>query len=96
MQDTYKYTLFLITDKSKRKNYYSNILGHLPIFGDREQFKELVNKGTYQSYDNRVYFAGPCMAGKSSLASVFIGVEIPKSWNSTMGFLFILAKMELT
>lgn len=48
-------------------------------------FSDLVACGTFASYENRVYLAGPCNIGKSSLASILIGEEIPKTWYSTNG-----------
>jgi hypothetical protein len=48
-------------------------------------------KGTFISYDNCVYLGGACNVGKSTLASILIGEEIPKEWISTDG-LNIFAK----
>lgn len=48
-------------------------------------FKDLISKGDFASYENRVYLAGACNTGKSSLASILIGDEVPKKWNSTDG-----------
>lgn len=39
----------------------------------------------YQSFDNRVFLAGACNCGKSTLASVLIGDDIPQTWKSTDG-----------
>ncbi|CAG2256576.1 unnamed protein product [Mytilus edulis] len=39
----------------------------------------------YQSFDNRVFLAGACNSGKSTLASVLIGDDIPQTWKSTDG-----------
>lgn len=50
-----------------------------------KEFEDLISKGDYASYENRVYLAGCCNIGKSSLASILIGDEVPKRWNSTDG-----------
>ncbi|CAG2245229.1 unnamed protein product [Mytilus edulis] len=52
-----------------------------------DDFKNLVALGTFASYENRVYLAGPCNIGKSSLASILIGETIPKNWVSTDGLI---------
>ncbi|XP_063405757.1 uncharacterized protein LOC134689720 [Mytilus trossulus] len=52
---------------------------------NRNDFQDLVALGTFASYENRVFLAGPCNIGKSSLASILIGEEIPKTWFSTDG-----------
>ncbi|XP_052096776.1 uncharacterized protein LOC127731938 [Mytilus californianus] len=54
---------------------------------NRNDFQDLVALGTFASYENRVYLAGPCNIGKSSLASILIGEEIPKTWFSTDGLI---------
>ncbi|CAC5391859.1 unnamed protein product [Mytilus coruscus] len=54
---------------------------------NRNDFQDLVSLGTFASYENRVYLAGPCNIGKSSLASILIGEEIPKTWFSTDGLI---------
>lgn len=48
-------------------------------------FKMFITKGDYESFENRVYLAGACNVGKSCLASILIGEEIPKKWISTNG-----------
>ncbi|CAC5414814.1 unnamed protein product [Mytilus coruscus] len=53
----------------------------------RNDFKDLVALGTYVSYENRVYLAGPCNIGKSSLPSILIDDVIPKTWFSTNGLI---------
>ncbi|XP_063406317.1 uncharacterized protein LOC134690270 [Mytilus trossulus] len=53
----------------------------------KNDFQDLVALGTFASYENRVYLAGPCNIGKSSLASILIGEEIPKTWFSTDGLI---------
>lgn len=58
-------------------------LSHL----NRIDFKDLVALGTFASFENRVYLAGPCNTGKSSIASVLIGETIPKKWISTDGLI---------
>lgn len=54
---------------------------------NRDDFKNLVALGTFATYENRVYLAGPCNIGKSSLASILIGEEVPKTWFSTDGLI---------
>lgn len=39
----------------------------------------------YESFDNRVFLAGACNCGKSTLASILIGDVIPLTWQSTDG-----------
>lgn len=58
-------------------------LSHL----NRDDFQDLVALGTFASYENRIYLAGPCNTGKSSLASILIGEDIPKTWISTDGLI---------
>lgn len=54
---------------------------------NRDDFKNLVALGTFDSYENRVFLAGPCNIGKSSLASILIAEAIPKTWRSTDGLI---------
>ncbi|XP_071141937.1 uncharacterized protein [Mytilus edulis] len=54
---------------------------------NRDDFQDLVAAGTFASYENRVYLAGSCNIGKSSLASILIGEVIPKTWVSTEGLI---------
>ncbi|XP_071150606.1 uncharacterized protein [Mytilus edulis] len=54
---------------------------------NKGDFKDLVALGTFASYENKVYLAGPCNTGKSSLASILIGEKIPKTWVSTDGLI---------
>ena len=53
--------------------------------GNPDEFKVLLSHGTYDSYENTVYLAGSCNVGKSSLASILIGITIPVEWKSTNG-----------
>jgi hypothetical protein len=55
------------------------------MMSTNKEVKELLSKGTFQSYDNCVYLGGACNVGKSTLASILIGEEIPPLWNSTDG-----------
>jgi Fe-S cluster assembly ATPase SufC len=49
--------------------------------------KELISKGTFMAFENRVYLAGACNVGKSTLASILLGEEIPQRWKSTDGLI---------
>jgi hypothetical protein len=55
------------------------------MMGTSDETKELLVKGTFKSYENCVYLAGGCNVGKSTLASILIGEEIPTHWISTDG-----------
>ncbi|VDI32630.1 epidermal growth factor receptor kinase substrate 8 [Mytilus galloprovincialis] len=57
----------------------------LSWIGDPSEFKVILSKGMYQSFDNRVFLCGACNCGKSTLASVLIGDVIPLTWKSTDG-----------
>ncbi|CAG2254325.1 unnamed protein product [Mytilus edulis] len=61
-----------------------SLLSRLPKM-NMSDFKNLMSKGDYASYENRVFLAGACNVGKSCLASILIGEEIPKKWYSTDG-----------
>lgn len=56
------------------------------------EFKALLSKGTYASYENRVYLAGSVKTGKSTLARVLIGEQIPTDWKSTDGLIIHFGK----
>jgi GTP-binding protein EngB required for normal cell division len=56
-----------------------------PMMDTAEEIKELISKGTFMAYENRVYLAGACNVGKSTLASILLGEEIPQNWKSTDG-----------
>jgi GTP-binding protein EngB required for normal cell division len=58
-----------------------------PMMGTADEMKELISKGTFIGYENRVYLAGACNVGKSTLASILLGEEIPQSWKSTDGLI---------
>jgi Fe-S cluster assembly ATPase SufC len=63
-----------------------------PMMGTVEETKELISKGTFVAYENRVYLAGACKVGKSTLASILLGEEIPQSWKSTNGLIIYFGK----
>jgi Fe-S cluster assembly ATPase SufC len=63
-----------------------------PMMGTVEETKELISKGTFVAYENRVYLAGACKVGKSTLASILLGEEIPKIWKSTNGLIIYFGK----
>ena len=56
-----------------------------PMIGTAEEMKELISKGTFKIFENCVYLAGACNVGKSTLASILLGEEIPQSWIPTDG-----------
>ncbi|VDH97164.1 Hypothetical predicted protein [Mytilus galloprovincialis] len=47
--------------------------------------KDLISKGDFASYENRVHLAGAMNIGKSSLASTLIGEKVPTAYHSTDG-----------
>lgn len=49
--------------------------------------RNIFTDGSYESYDNTIYLSGACNVGKSTLASQFIGQEIPQTWKSTDGLM---------
>jgi ABC-type glutathione transport system ATPase component len=55
------------------------------MMGTSDEMQELLLKGTFTSYENCVYLGGACNVGKSTLASILIGEEIPQHWKSTDG-----------
>ena len=63
-----------------------------PMMGTAEEMKELLSKGTFKAYENRVYLAGACNVGKSTLASILLGEEIPQCWNSTNGLIIYFGR----
>ena len=58
-----------------------------PMMDTAEEIKELISKGTFMAYDNRVYLAGACNVGKSTLASILLDEEIPQRSKSTDGLI---------
>ena len=62
------------------------------MMGTAEQMKEVISKGTFMAYENRVYLAGASNVGKSTLASILLGEEIPQSWKSTDGLIIYFGK----
>ena len=60
-------------------------VAQFPMMGTSDEMKELLLKGIFLSFENCVYLAGACNVGKSTLASILIGEDIPKEWNSTDG-----------
>ncbi|XP_071138755.1 uncharacterized protein [Mytilus edulis] len=74
------------SDKTKENDI------QLPWLVDAEEFKRMLSHGEYLSYDNLLSLGGPCRAGKSTLASVLIGEEIPLKWNSTDGLVIYFGR----
>ncbi|XP_071165947.1 uncharacterized protein [Mytilus edulis] len=64
----------------------------LPWLVDANEFKCMLSQGEFLSYDNRLSLGGPCKAGKSTLASVLIGEDIPLQWNSTDGLVIFFGR----
>jgi polynucleotide 5'-kinase involved in rRNA processing len=62
------------------------------MMGTAEEMKELISKGTFMAYDNRVYLAGACNVGKSTLASILLDEEIPEIWKSTNGLMIYFGR----
>ncbi|VDI27517.1 palmitoyltransferase ZDHHC13/17 [Mytilus galloprovincialis] len=67
---------------------------HFPFPGisDANEFKKLIAMGTFESYENRVYLAGPCNSGKSSLASILIGGKVVTKWRSRDGLIIYFGR----
>ena len=55
------------------------------MMGTSDEMKDLLSEGSFKSYENLVYLAGACNVGKSTLASILIGKEIPQHWKPTDG-----------
>jgi ABC-type ATPase involved in cell division len=55
-------------------------------------FQNLISKGTFMAYENRVYLAGACNVGKSTLTSILLGEEIPQRWKSTNGLVIYFGR----
>ena len=62
------------------------------MMGTAEEMKELISKGTFMAFENRVYLAGACNVGKSTLASILLGEEIPQHWKSTDGLIIYFGR----
>ncbi|XP_076095731.1 uncharacterized protein LOC143066806 [Mytilus galloprovincialis] len=65
---------------------------HLPWLVNAKVFQCMLSQGEFLSYDNRLSLGGPCKAGKSTLASVLIGEDIPLQWNSTDGLVIFFGR----
>ena len=63
-----------------------------PMMGTAKEMGELISKGTFMAYANRVYLAGACNVGKSTLASILLDEEIPQSWKSTDGLIIYFGR----
>ena len=57
-----------------------------------EEVQDLISKGTFMAYENRVYLVGACNVGKSTLTSILLGEEIPQSWKSTNGLVIYFGR----
>ncbi|CAC5420912.1 unnamed protein product [Mytilus coruscus] len=60
-----------------------DVIGLLDV--ESNEFQQLLSRGHFISYENRLFLAGPCNVGKTSLASILIDEEIPHVWDSTNG-----------
>lgn len=72
------------------KSYFTDF--PFPGISDANELKKLITKGTFESYENRVYLAGPCNSGKSSLASILIGGKVVTKWCSTDGLIIYFGR----
>ena len=54
-------------------------------FETSEGFKDVMKKGTYKCYWNRVYLVGNFNIGKTTLAKVLVGDVVPEVRESTDG-----------
>ena len=63
-----------------------------PMMGTTEEIIELISKGTFMAYENRVSLAGACNVGKSTLTSILLGEEIPHSYKSTDGLIIYVGR----
>ena len=63
-----------------------------PMMGTAEEMKELISKGTFMAFENRIYLAGACNVGKSTLANILLGEEIPQRWKSTDGLIIYFGR----
>ena len=57
------------------------------MMSSAEEVKELISEGEFMAYENRIYLAGASNVGKSTLASILLGKEIPQIWKSTNGLI---------
>ncbi|XP_076080074.1 uncharacterized protein LOC143050853 [Mytilus galloprovincialis] len=64
----------------------------LPWLVGTREFQRMLSHGEYLSYENRLSLGGPCKAGKSTLASMLIGEDIPLQWNSTDGLVIYFGR----
>lgn len=61
----------------------NDVTGLLDV--EKSEFQQLLSRGHFTSYENRLFLAGPCNVGKTSLASILIDIKIPLVWDSTNG-----------
>lgn len=52
----------------------------------------MLSNGEFLSFENCVSLCGPSKAGKSTLASLLIGEDIPLTWNSTDGLVIYFGR----
>lgn len=53
--------------------------------GTASDLQELLRDSSFQSFWNRVYLVGPNSVGKSCLAKILVGEQVPQSRKSTDG-----------
>ncbi|VDI74649.1 Hypothetical predicted protein [Mytilus galloprovincialis] len=74
-----------VTTKEEKEKY--ELLHQLRGFGlgTASDLQELLRESSFQSFWNRVYLVGPNSVGKSCLAKILVGEQVPQSRKSTDG-----------
>lgn len=63
----------------------------IQIFSDKE-FKDLLKSGSYKCYWNRIFLTGPFGVGKTALAKILVGEDVPEQRESTDGIWIYIGK----
>lgn len=63
---------------------FTDSTDEIQIFTDKE-FKDLLKSGAYKCYWNRIYLTGPFGVGKTALAKILVGDEVPDKREATDG-----------
>ncbi|VDI69489.1 Hypothetical predicted protein, partial [Mytilus galloprovincialis] len=85
----------LIMNMNNQQSFFCKVTENdvqLPWLVDADEFESMLLDGEFKSYENRLSLGGPCKAGKSTLASVLIGEEIQKNWESTDGLVIYFGR----